>query len=839
MTGKTKEKRRRPVACLRCRRMLMLTSLFSLVVLLCCCCEPAQASSADSGSSNSNSNDVRQPEEMPPADVVDNNPRVDAAGDAASVPGGDSIEDTSRINARSGHVEDAEELGMPTAVATPWVDEGEGEDDGGGSVSLTPADPVASGAVSLAGASASSSGTTGSQLAAQAGATSQEDAVDIMQQHDAAAAVAAHSATGPVDVDADTPSCAATSAADAIQGSELNQNSHQHDTNVLAVGDEGGDSGGGRLGVSTGFDAGREKELPAAEAASAPGVDTAEDRTRNEGEIKDEALRLEGDGGKEAGGATDETDRPDGMDELVEETKEAVKGGESPMIDGDYREVARSSDEMESGATGLDVPAAVVDDSEVADSATADVGGDADAEPSAAAAAALAAEESVEQRLPPVQPLVSEKEPSLDARSSDTDAVQAKDIGGEALSPAVGDDDAGTDEGDGAANSGVSDFAELPAPDNGTSTASAGGESQSLWTPSGTSSPPESAAAVTGELDEELLKAEGSGGSYSGGSYSGGGGGGADDHGVADGGTADEHRPEEDSEVETETADHSSSRTSGGSGGRRDAKEYKRPDGQGEKKEVRESREEAHPQHGGNGVDGGDASGSSGGAVEFPRGSPEEMAQRVRDMEAELVRKLLAEEDAKSLLDIWVERTREYVLTQTVPPTDAECDFNWSRLRCEPKCTCGARLRFGDYTPGRACRLLHPWERNPELCGSGVDGDGGAGSGSGGGSSDGGGGAWDPSDEPAVRRVVAAAAGALGRLRQAYEARVAPPSDSECSFSFETRRCEPQPLCRLRFRWGDLTPSSACRLAGGASSDEKKHRASAPTHKSPGGGTFR
>ncbi|CAN0075644.1 unnamed protein product, partial [Ectocarpus sp. 13 AM-2016] len=575
MTGKRKEERRRPVACFRCRRMLMLTSLFSLVVLLCCCSEPALASSADSGNSNSNSNDVRQPEEMPPADAVDNDPRVDAAGDAASVPGRDSMEDTPRINARSGHVEDAEELGMPTAFATPWVDEGEGEDEGGGSVPLTPADPIASGAVSLAGASVSSSGTTGSQLATQPGAASQVDAVDITQQHDAAAAVAAHSATGPVDVDVDTPSSAATSAADAIQGSELDHNSHQHDTNVLAVGDEGGDSGGGRLGVSTGFDAGREEELPAAEAASAPGVDTAEDRTRNEGEVKDEALRLEGDGGKGAGGATDETDRPDGMDELVEETKEAVKGGESLMIDGDYREVARSSDEMGSGATGLDVPAAVVDDSEVADSATADVGGDADAEPTAAAAAALAAEESVEQRLPPVQPLVSEKEPSLDARSSDTDAVQAKDIGEESLSPAVGDDDAGTDDGDGAANTGVSDFAELPAPDNGTSTASAGRESQSVWTPSGTSSPPESAAAVMGELDEELLKAEGSGGSYSGGSYSGGGGGGgADDHGVADGRKADEHCPEEDSEVETETADYSSSRTSGGSGGRRDAKEY-------------------------------------------------------------------------------------------------------------------------------------------------------------------------------------------------------------------------------------------------------------------------
>ncbi|CAN0025224.1 unnamed protein product [Ectocarpus fasciculatus] len=834
MTGQRKEKRRRPVACLRYRRMLVLSSLFSLVVLLCCCCEPAQASSGDSGNSNSNSNDARQPAEMPPADddVVDNDDSVDAAGDAARVPGSDSVEDTLRMNARSGHVEDAEEVGKPTAAATSGLDEGAGEEDGGGSVPLTPADPAALGAASLAGAAASSSGMTSDQRATQAGAADQEDAVDIMQQYDAAAP---HSAAGPVDVDADTPSSAVTSAADAIQGSELDQNSHQHDTNILAVGDEGGDSGGGGLSVSTEFDAGREKSLTAAEAASAPGVDTAEDRPRNEGERKDETLRLKGNGGKEAGGPRDETDRPGGLDELVEEeeTKEAVRRGESPMTDGDYGEAAgNSSEEIRSGATRLGVSTAAADDSEVADSATADVGGDTDAEPTAAAAAAaLAAEESEEQRLPPVQPPASEKEPSLDAQSSDTDAVQAKDIGGEALSPAAGDDDA---EADGFASDGEGDSAA----GTGTSTASAGGETQSVRTPSGTSSPPESAAAVGSELGEELFNAEGSSGSYSGGGGGGGGGGGADDHGVADGGPADGHRPMEDSDVEAKSDDHSSRRTSGGSGGRKDAKEHQKHDGQGENKKVRESREEAYPHHGGDDVDGGGdgASGSSGGAAEFLRGPPEEMAQRVRDMETELVRKLLAEEDAKSLLDIWVERAREYVLTQTVPPTDAECDFNWSRLRCEPKCTCGARLRFGDYTPGRACRLLHPWERNPELCGGGVDGD--AGGGSGGGNSGGGGGAWDPSDEPAVRRVVAAAAGALGGLRQAYEARVAPPSDSECSFSFETRRCEPQPLCRLRFRWGDLAPSSACRLAGGASSDEKKHRATATTHKSPGGGTF-
>lgn len=125
----------------------------------------------------------------------------------------------------------------------------------------------------------------------------------------------------------------------------------------------------------------------------------------------------------------------------------------------------------------------------------------------------------------------------------------------------------------------------------------------------------------------------------------------------------------------------------------------------------------------------------------------------------------------------WVERARKYVLTRTVPPTDAECDFNWSRLRCEPKCLCGARLRFGDYTPGRTCRLLHPWERSPE-CEA----------------------AWDPSDDPAVRRLAATLTWGLGSAKRAYEARVAPPSDPECVFDLETRRCQPQSLCRLKFR---------------------------------------
>lgn len=155
----------------------------------------------------------------------------------------------------------------------------------------------------------------------------------------------------------------------------------------------------------------------------------------------------------------------------------------------------------------------------------------------------------------------------------------------------------------------------------------------------------------------------------------------------------------------------------------------------------------------------------------------------------------------------WAERAREYVLTRTVPPTDSECDFNWTRLRCEPKCLCGSRLRFGDYTPGRSCRLLHPWERSPD-CEN----------------------AWDPSDEPAFRRLGAAAEGTLRAMKRVYDSRVAPPTDPECRFDLETMRCEPRPACHLRFRVsfdsvGRVSPAKPSLAWPGIFSSRHRNRA--------------
>ncbi|CAM9740658.1 unnamed protein product, partial [Discosporangium mesarthrocarpum] len=138
----------------------------------------------------------------------------------------------------------------------------------------------------------------------------------------------------------------------------------------------------------------------------------------------------------------------------------------------------------------------------------------------------------------------------------------------------------------------------------------------------------------------------------------------------------------------------------------------------------------------------------------------------------------------------WADKTRDFVLTRIVPPTDAQCSFNWNHFRCEPKCSCRVRFEPGDYSPDRSCRLMHEGEGEPG-CREGV---------------------WDPTDDPVLRRLGQALVGLWGDVREVYERRIAPPTDGECGFSFKRWRCEPAPQCELRLKFGDLTVSSACRL---------------------------
>lgn len=39
-----------------------------------------------------------------------------------------------------------------------------------------------------------------------------------------------------------------------------------------------------------------------------------------------------------------------------------------------------------------------------------------------------------------------------------------------------------------------------------------------------------------------------------------------------------------------------------------------------------------------------------------------------------------------------------------IPETDANCDWNWKHLRCEPYCQCTLQFQWGDYHLGRSCR---------------------------------------------------------------------------------------------------------------------------------------
>lgn len=58
-----------------------------------------------------------------------------------------------------------------------------------------------------------------------------------------------------------------------------------------------------------------------------------------------------------------------------------------------------------------------------------------------------------------------------------------------------------------------------------------------------------------------------------------------------------------------------------------------------------------------------------------------------------------------SYLDIFGEFSKEYIIHHLIPPTDAQCDWNWTYLRCEPFCICDYQYKLGDYHLGRSCRL--------------------------------------------------------------------------------------------------------------------------------------
>ncbi|CAN0279666.1 unnamed protein product [Pylaiella littoralis] len=793
------------------RRILLLAGAATLAGLLSSC----QAEE----SININNN---QREEIVAAEVVDNDGGLDDPNAPEMAP----IEDFTDGTTTDDVVEDEEEVLCVPAVSTPSValdQEEKGEDGSTASASFLGADPAVEEAAAAAEAAALSITNT------------------VIVDPDPPAADVVTFGAGTADT-VDTADGAAGAA-----GPENGSQQHDPDAGDGGNGEGGGGGGGEAVHVSseldgvgnksttesaTGFDAlanamdddewggtGRPEESTQDEDEGAPDVETKE-------EVKVVRLPTAADGDREG---------------------DKKNGGDVVNGHGNVHEVVASGVAELSVSTAVSFADGHRHDGH-SESTIRVVGGGADADrnPAAAVFPALAAEGEEQQQ--PRQPMSSSTSGtglSLDAQASvaptaaaaaAATSVQGSDAAAASAPTAVRGNDLELN-GDGSSSSNSSSTSSSHGDEDGGGAADgvpislsqssfgvtagsaatvADREPQKPERPGDVSSSSTTAEGITSATvvadKDDVRPSRAEEAPHGGGDVGGMSGSAADRARSGSGSKKADRRPEGAEEKTEATAPSNHGSNGGGSngsgGGRALATGHERHGGdvvgRGENSgEVEGGSEDANRSGGGGGHGGGtdiasgagSGGGGRGGGTEFPRGSPEELAQRVRDMEAELVRKLLAEEDAKSLLDIWVEKAREYILTQTVPPTDAECDFSWSRLRCEPKCSCGARLRFGDYTPGRACRLLHPWERSPDLCSEGGEAD-----------------AWDPSDEPALGRAVAAAAGALGRLRRAYEARVAPPSDPECTFSLEARRCEPQPQCRLRLRWGDVTLTSGCRL---------------------------
>ena len=68
-------------------------------------------------------------------------------------------------------------------------------------------------------------------------------------------------------------------------------------------------------------------------------------------------------------------------------------------------------------------------------------------------------------------------------------------------------------------------------------------------------------------------------------------------------------------------------------------------------------------------------------------------------------------EDEKSLLEVFGDAAKTWLLNHLAPTSDKQCQFNWKLARCEPRCQCSLQYRFGDYTVGRSCRMVRSRRR--------------------------------------------------------------------------------------------------------------------------------
>ncbi|CAM9209842.1 unnamed protein product [Chrysoparadoxa australica] len=186
--------------------------------------------------------------------------------------------------------------------------------------------------------------------------------------------------------------------------------------------------------------------------------------------------------------------------------------------------------------------------------------------------------------------------------------------------------------------------------------------------------------------------------------------------------------------------------------------------------------------------------GDRGGGTDLGAGGIADMMQRMEQLERRAMDVLddirEQEDEEKSLLEVFGERVKTFVVTKVTPKTDKECHFSWTRGRCEPKCTCQFDMKLGDYWPDRACRVIPP-RLVDESCTSSTP---------------------FPSDTPVAVRVSSTIWRYVRLGANEYDRRIAPPTDKECHFDMRKMRCEPRGRCSLQFKWGDVTPGRVCRL---------------------------
>ena len=75
-----------------------------------------------------------------------------------------------------------------------------------------------------------------------------------------------------------------------------------------------------------------------------------------------------------------------------------------------------------------------------------------------------------------------------------------------------------------------------------------------------------------------------------------------------------------------------------------------------------------------------------------------------------------AVDDEATLLDLFGEAAKELLTKHVIPPTDAQCRWDWRHLRCEPYCDCAFSPLYGDYSLGRACRIRYEYFEGRDTC---------------------------------------------------------------------------------------------------------------------------